>query len=160
MEAILMTDSIFIGVRNLAEANAALLAVEQLRRSQPATHVENPPAPSALDCGTAQRIFNALAWRKLPADYRRFFRVLLDAPEGEPVKVEAVAKKIGASSVGRVEAMTAKLTGRMKRFATPEEISNVPKPFNLLIASYNDQESHEYQLTAEGREAVLRYLGR
>lgn len=155
-----MTNCIFVGVRSIAEANAALVAVERFREAQAGTQIEDPHAPSALDGGRVLRILNALSWRKLPSDYGRLFRVLLDAPEGQPVKIDALAEAISASSVGRVDTMTQKLTGRIKKFATAEELASVRRPFNLIITATYEKDAPAFQLTDEGREAVQRFLGR
>jgi len=87
------------------------------------------------------------------------FRELLDAPLGAEVRIEDLSKKIGATTE-ELRANTSKLSARMRRIATPEELAIYRTPFLLLAdLTYNESKMARYTLTPAGRDALRRFLG-
>jgi hypothetical protein len=139
-----------------------LLAQRRQAQTNPLAVAQNS-AIGEIDGPTsalAQRIYKGLTSAPWGPRYDQILQELLDAPEGEVVKIEDLEKKLGAT-IRELRASVSKVSGRMKNIATPEEIENLRTPF-LLIADLKYDEKHfaRYQLTAAGREAVRRYLGR
>lgn len=110
--------------------------------------------------GLAQRIYKGLTLAPLGPQYQQMLQEWLDAPKGELVKIEDLAEKLDAP-IEVLRARVSKLSARMKRIATPEEIETVRTPFMLLSdLKYDERKFARYRLTPAGREAVHRYLGR
>lgn len=151
------------GLTSPEEVAVASRAVEHYRQTQtnsPAQY-DNSSA-SELDAATgalADRIRRGFTWRALGPPYEAIFRELLDAPVGQAVKIEDLAKKLGAS-FDEIKARLAKLSGRMKRIATAEEIARLRTPFMLFAQIESEGGATQYRLTQAGREAAKRYLGR
>jgi hypothetical protein len=149
--------------------NAAEVAVvsEALARHR---RVQGAPAPedrefhaTEVDGATAEsseRIFRGLCLAPLGPPYRRIFEEWLKTPESEVVGLEELAARTGAS-IEEVRARTSKLSGRMRKIATPEEIATLRTPFLLLAdLTYDEKNYARYALTRAGRQAVRRFLGR
>jgi hypothetical protein len=152
-----------MGFNSLEEMAAASRAAEHYRKTQAKSpaEVDNSPT-SELDAATgalADRILKGLTWRPLGAPYEEIFRELLDTPVGRAVKIEDLAKKLGAS-VDEIKARLAKLSGRMKRIATAEEMARLRTPFMLFAHIESEAGSTQYRLTPAGREAAKVYVGR
>jgi hypothetical protein len=150
------------GLTSPEEIAVAWRAVERYRQEQTKSpgHISNPPS-GELDGGTAalaSRIFKGFTWRPLGPAYAEIFRELLGAPDGRGVKIEDFVAKLNATA-DEMKARLSKLSGRMKRIATPEELARVRTPFMLFADIEYDGKSSQYRLTPAGREAAKRYLG-
>jgi hypothetical protein len=119
----------------------------------------NSPA-SELDAALAERIYRALTFpKRLEKRYTEILREWLNARPGEEVKIEDLSKNIGAT-IGELRASTAKLSARMRKVATQEEIATLSTPFLMLSnLTYDEHRMARYALTPAGREAVRRFLG-
>jgi hypothetical protein len=152
-----------MGFNTVEEMAVASRAVENDRQAQAKSPIQvNNTLASELDAATgalADRILSGWRWRPLGAPYEALMAGLLDAPVGQAVKIEELAKKVGAS-FDEIKARLAKLSGRMKRIATPEEMSRLRTPFMLFAGIESEGGSTQYRLTPAGREAAKRYLGR
>jgi hypothetical protein len=81
-----------------------------------------------------------------------------NAPSGQAVPIADLGKAVGANYY-ELRASLAKLSGRMKRIATPEEAAALRSPFLLLAeVEYDEKKSSQHRLTPAGREAVRKYL--
>lgn len=151
------------GLTSPEEVAVAWQAVQQHRQAQAKSPAQVSNSPSGeLDGPTtalASRIYRGFTWRKLGPAYADIFRELLEAPKGQEVKIEDLATKLGVT-VNVVKARLSKVSGRMKRIATPEEIARETTPFKLFADIGYDGKSSQYRLTPAGREAAKRYLGR
>lgn len=151
------------GLQTPAEVAVAWGAVEQHRQAQTRPSTEGPIIPAHLDRATAelaQRIYKGLTWRPLGPRYREMFEAWLTAPSGEAVKIEDLATRLN-TSVEHLRANLSKLSARMKRIATAEEIANVRTPFQLLAdIEYDARNSSQHRLTEAGKEATRKYLDR
>jgi hypothetical protein len=160
-EAILNMSFSIEGLISPEEVAVAWQAVQQHRQAKSPAQVSNSPS-GELHGPTAElasRIYKGLTWRPLGPTYAEIFRELLDAPNGQEVKMEDLVTKLRATG-DEVKARLSKLSGRMKRIATPEEIARVRTPFMLFADIEYDGKSSQYRLTPAGREAAKRYLGR
>ena len=155
------------GLQSPIEVEVAWQAVlhhRQVAAKGPETPLENRNSHAReLDvttAGVAERIHLGLTLPvRLGGRYLQIFREWLDAPEGEEVRIEDLSKKIGAS-IQELRASTAKLSARMKRIATPEEIATLRTPFLMLAdLTYNEKQLARYTLTPAGRNAVRKFLG-
>jgi hypothetical protein len=155
------------GLQNPAEVAAAWQAVLHHRHST----AEASQAPSenrhshageldAATAGLAERIHRGLTLPvRLEGRYALIFRELLDAPQGAEVRIEDLSKKIKATTE-ELRANTSKLSARMRRIATPEELATHRTPFLLLAdLTYNEKKMARYTLTPAGRDALRRFLG-
>jgi hypothetical protein len=146
-------------------AVAAGHALEQHRQGQAKSPAQtgNAPSPAGeIDEATAElagRIYKGFTWHQLGPHYAAIFETLLDAPEDQAIKLESLATQL-KSTVDEVKARLSKLSGRMKRIATPQEIARVKTPFTLFADIEYDGTSTQYRLTQAGHEAAKRYLGR
>lgn len=152
-----------VAINNGAEADVVLNALEAYRRAPPLTDTAITPAPEtalSLDIsGSAERIFQGLGWARLGPGYEKILRTWLDAGAAY-TKVDDLAEAVAVSLV-QIRSMISKLSGRMKRIATDDEIKNLRTPMLLLVdVHYDEKGSSRHRLTAAGREAVKRYLGR
>lgn len=152
------------GLLSPAEVAVAWQAVTQYRQGQPKSAAEgNRPETGEIDEATAvlaQRIHRGLTLAPLGTRYQQMFQVWFDAPEGEAVKIEDLSAKVGAS-IEELRASTSKLSARMHKIATPEEMATLRTPFLLLAdLKYDENRMARYTLTPAGREAVRRFLGR
>jgi hypothetical protein len=152
----------FIGLDSPEEVVVAWRAVESYRRSRISSAQATPTASEgdlAPDVGElAERIRRGFMWRPLGAPYEGIFRELLKVPEGQAITIEDLSSKLGAS-FDEVKARLAKLSGRLKRIATPDEIASLRTPFMLFAAIESAGGATRYRLTPAGREATRRYLG-
>jgi hypothetical protein len=150
-------------LRTPDEVSVAWYAVVQHRQAQTKPPDEAPTISAFPDGATAelaQRIYKGLTWRPLGLRYQQMFQVWLDAPSGEAVKIEDLATRLN-TSVEHLRANLSKLSARMKRIATTEEIANVRTPFQLLAdIEYDARNSSQHRLTAAGKEAARKYLDR
>ncbi len=151
------------GLQNPAEVTAAWQAVLLHRNTTIRASEASPEDQKShvIETGsdTAERIYRGFTLpMRLEGRYIKIFREWLAAPQGEKVKIEELAKKVGAS-IGEVRASTAKLSLRMKRIATPEEIATLWTPFLLLAdLTYDEHRMARYALTPAGRDAVRRFV--
>ena len=161
-EGALDTSFSIVGLRNPTEVAIGWQAIEQYRQAETASPAQTDDSPAGeLDGTTAElagRIHKGLTWHKLGPVYADIFQALLDTPKGQEIKIESLASKVGAT-VAEVKARLAKLSGRMKRIATPGEIARVRTPFLLFSDIEYGGVSTQYRLTQAGREAARRYLG-
>ena len=155
------------GLQNPAEVAAAWEAV-LLYRHAATKAPEAPPQnrnslTNELDvatAGLAERIYRGLTLPvRLDGRYLLIFREWLDSPAGGEVKLEELSKKIGATTE-ELRANISKLSARMRRIATPEEVATLRTPFQKLAdLTYNENKMARYTLTPAGRDAVRRFLG-
>ena len=135
-------------------------AATQAPEAPPENRNSNTSELDGATTGLAERIHRGLTLpMRLEGRYLQIFREWLNAPQGETVKIEDLSKKIGAS-IEELRASTSKLSARMRRIATPEEIASLRTPFLMLAdLTYNDKKMARYSLTPAGRDAVRRFLG-
>jgi hypothetical protein len=149
------------GLASPEEVAVAWQAVERYRQSNAA--LAGAPSPvQSLDATTAalaQRILKGLRLGPLGPHYDAMFKEWL-AEADRPLPIDDLARRVGATR-NEVRARLSKLSGRMKRIATPEEIATLSTPFLVLAdIEYDQSNSSSHRLTAAGREAVRRYLSR
>jgi O6-methylguanine-DNA--protein-cysteine methyltransferase len=147
----------------LEQMVVAARAVEhdEQARTITSSKVENSPLTGldAIADELADRILKGFAWRPLGGPYEDIFRALLEVPVGDAVSLEDLARKLGAS-FDEIKARLAKLSGRMKRIATPAELTRFRTPFMLFADIESNNGSTMYRLTPAGRAAAKRYLAR
>lgn len=149
------------GLRSPEEVAVAWKAVENYRHAKaapagpPSTLQNLDPATAAL----AQRILKGLRLGRLGPKYDAMLKAWLAQPD-RPLPIDALAKKTGAT-IQEMRARLSKLSGRMRRIATPEETATLSTPFLLLAdIEYDERNSSSHRLTAAGRAAVGLYLSR
>lgn len=152
------------GLQSPAEVAVAWEAVERYRQSRKAPQSENSgstiPQIDASTAAVAERIYKGLSWGPLGPRYTTMLATWFDAPAGQAVTINDLAKTVGATR-DELRASLSKLSGRMKRVATPEEAAALRTPFLLLAdIEYDERNSSRHRLTPAGREAVRRYLKR
>lgn len=155
------------GLKNPAEVAAAWEAVQLFRNAATKAPEAPPQNRNSLTCelnaataGLAERIYRGLTLPvRLDGRYLQIFREWLDSSPGGEVKLEELSKKVGATTE-ELRANISKLSARMRRIATPEEIATHRTPFLLLAdLTYNENKMARYTLTPAGRDAVHRFLG-
>lgn len=157
--------SFFVALRSPAEVEVAWKAVENYRQSTELPPSANPNTTpltqvNASTAALAERIYKGLSRARLGPRYTKMLTTWYDAPAGQAVTIDDLAKTVEASH-HELRASLAKLSGRMKRIATPEEAAALRTPFLLLAdIEYDDKNSSQHRLTPAGREAVRKYLNR
>jgi hypothetical protein len=158
--------SFYVGLQSPAEVAVAWKAVEQYRQSSKAPQSENPnstmplPQIDATTAAVAERIYKGLSRAPLGPRYAKMLAAWYDAPAGQAVTIDDLGKTVGASR-HELRASLSKLSGRMKRIATPDEAAALRTPFLLLAdIEYDERNSSQHRLTPAGRDAVRQYLKR
>ena len=145
---------VFIPCSSLAEAGHLLEAQSRYR----ATMGESPASSMPSHDDSADRITAALGSAPLPQVYGDYLRVLFDAPNY--LDIRAIAAKLNISPT-QIGAMASKLSARLKKVASANELRDLKTPLNLLVTIRYDQATKEasHKLTdPAGRDAVTRYL--
>jgi hypothetical protein len=157
-------NAFFVGLQSPAEVAVAWKAVEQYRLAAEAPQSANPNSTvpllqtDAATAAVAERIYKGLARAPLGPRYTKMLTTWYDAPAGQAVTIDDLGKTVGANHY-ELRASLAKLSGRMKRIATPEEAAAFRTPFLLLAdIEYDERNSSQHRLTPAGREAVRKYL--
>jgi hypothetical protein len=147
------------GLLTTAEVAEAWEAVLHHRATK-ASAVPRESRNTDLDAALAARIYRGLTLPvRLEGRYLQIFGEWLAAPPGAPVKIEDLAKKVGAT-IEELRANTSKLSARMRKVATPEEVANLRSPFLLLAdLTYDERRMARFALTSAGRDAVRKVLG-
>lgn len=155
---------IYVPFFSAEEVAVAIKAVDEFRQGNQLTAVvaPTPQVPDVEankeDAAVSARIYSGLTWRPLGTAYERLLDCWLDAPDF--LGVELLASKVGVS-IEQIRAMISKLSGRMKRFASPVERERLRTALMILVdIEYDVRGSSQHRLTPAGRLAVRRYLGR
>jgi hypothetical protein len=110
----------------------------------------------------ANRLYQAMAYPKLPTIYRALLQRLYEVPEHEYIEFSMLSEKLGQDPV-RVRNLFGKISQRIAPIMTPEENQRYRSPRHLLVDTLSDQSDGKVpktlnRLTKPGREAVAKFL--
>ena len=150
-----------LACNSIGALQAAAAAAERYeQKAKEAQEDFAEPAPSVDGAGEVDTIYKALTWGPLGQSYNAMFETWLAQPEQAFLSIERLAEEVELS-VSQVQARFSKLSGRLRRVASAEELEKSPKTaLGLLVdAAFDAAGSPSHRLTPAGRVAVRRYVG-
>ena len=166
-----MSDSLFfLGCRSLGALKAAHQAIQNYEQSvaesgktvgtsliKYSTELAEPDeAPSKS--GSSDTIYRAFTWAPLGNSYSKMFQIWSALKPEEYLSVDKLASRLGLS-VGQVQARFSKLSARIRRVASDEELAPHPRTaLGIMVDIAYSPQGTSHRLTNDGRAAVQRYL--
>lgn len=152
----------FLGCSSIGALEAASRAAEEYEQGQAGLNqiLAEPLEPEAAEPDGTDTIYRALTWGPLGLSYTALLTAWYDTPPNAYLPLDALAERLKLS-IAQVQARFSKLSARLRRVATADELVDHPKTaLGLLVEVAYSADTTSYRLTPAGRAAVRQYLGR